>query len=111
VKSIREGYTSPRAAAAQKTEAKTSLLSAAKVVSQDKKDPILNEVNAYLRSLSKDELATLETEALKRAPSVVADGYYRSKTAGGLAHETYRSMLLEREARRIIEARCLKKAS
>jgi hypothetical protein len=110
VKSIREGYSSKGEANHRKSASEICSPRAAKA-SEEKKDPFLNEVNAYLRTLTEEEVASLEAEALKRAPSVVADGYYRSKPGGGPAHETYRSMLLEREARRIVVADALKKAS
>jgi hypothetical protein len=64
-----------------------------------------------LQLLSGDELAVLEVEALKRASAVLADGYYRSKPAGGPAHEVYRRMILESEVTRILNAEALKKAS
>jgi hypothetical protein len=104
------------ASTSESAAAKESVVSVHSKISRkpstlDKKDPVINEVNAYLRSLSKEELASLEAEALRRAAPFLADGYYRSKESGGPAHENYRSMLLQSEAKRILDAEHLKKAS
>ncbi len=111
VKSIREGYSAPNHVSETKTVSAKNVNDTLKTESVTKPDPATRAVNAYLRTLSKDALASLEVEALKSAPAVLADGYYRSKATGGLVHENYRSMLLQREVTRIMEAQTLKKAS
>lgn len=67
------------------------------------KDPVQQATDMYIASLTKEELLKLEASALERADAVLADGYYRSKAAGGQAHTAYRRMLVEREAKRILD--------
>jgi hypothetical protein len=73
-------------------------------------DGISLVVENYLKGITAEELTTLEMEGLANAPAVLADGYRRSKTAGGIAFEEYRRMFIEREARRMLELEPLKKA-
>ena len=97
VKSIREGYLPPANLMTKKGRAKraTEPTRVVPVV----KDPSCEAIDAYLRSLSKQESDALELEALGRADRHLVEGYQRSKQAGGAAFTVYRRMVLEREAK------------
>jgi hypothetical protein len=104
VKSIREGYLPPKAAAVkkpapEKTRAAPALESVPAI------DPNQQAIDTYLASLSPSELAALEADAIIRTDAVLADGYYRSKSGNAAMHAVYRRMIQEREAGRILEDR------
>ena len=63
------------------------------------------KIEAYLRSLSKQESDALEIEAIARADKHLVEGYQRSKTVGGATFAVYRRMVLEREAKRLLAAK------
>lgn len=101
VKSIREGYLPPKAAAVKKPAAEKSR-PVQIVETVQATDPNQQAIETYLASLSPTELAALETDALTRVDGVLADGYYRSKSGNAGMHAVYRRMVLEREASRLL---------
>jgi hypothetical protein len=98
VKSIRDGYAPPANLRPKKTPLK--IAKEGKPEQPAPKDPAQVQIEAYLLSLSNVELDSLEHVGLEHAEAPLADGYRRSKQAGGPAFTVYRRMILEREAKR-----------
>lgn len=96
VRAIREGYVHKKASSVAKGYASP----VRQVVPPIPIDPLAEKVESYLESLSAAELEVLESQALKAADVVVADGYHRSKKRGGQAFQAYRRMLLTEQAKR-----------
>jgi hypothetical protein len=103
VKSIREGYLPPAKMMAQKPQAKRAV--DPKPAVAEALDMGNQEIEAYLKSLSRQESDALEIEALARADRHLVEGYQRSKTAGGATFAVYRRMVLESEAKRLLAAK------
>ncbi len=100
VDSIRKGYVPSAKLLSKKAAAAPP--SASKLDSAAMKTPVEQEIDAYLSSLSTEEIETLERTACERAEPTLAEGYYRSKERGGPTFQIYRRMILEREADRIL---------
>ncbi len=100
VKSIREGYI-PSADLLRKRSQSTPPL-APQPDAPAKPDPVQEQINSYLLSLSKHELDELERSALPLVEPTLLEGYERSKRTGGAAFSVYRRMVQEREAKRIL---------
>ena len=98
VKSIREGFIPPQNLFPKKASPKN--VTAPKVEVIPPQDPLQDQVNAYLQTLSKLELEDLERESLQHVESTIAEGYQRSRKSGGAAFSVYRRMILERGAKR-----------
>lgn len=101
VKSIREGYLPPQHLTRKKAEPKRAAQRIA-ASPAPAKDPVKEAVDAYLASLTKQELQALEAAALEHATEMLAQGYHRSKAAGGPTLTIYRRMLQEQEAKRVL---------
>lgn len=100
VKSIREGYLPPVKMMAKKAQAKR--VAEPKPAVAETIDPAHQEIDSYLKSLSRQESDALELEALARADRHLVEGYQRSKQVGGATFAVYRRMVLEREAKRLL---------
>jgi hypothetical protein len=101
VKSIREGYVPPASLFPKKTNAKPP--SPKKAELPIPKDPLQDQIDEYLSSLSPDEISHLEASGLVHAEQTLSDGYRRARNAGGSLFNVYRRMVQEREARRRLE--------
>ncbi len=100
VKSIRSGFLPPANLFPKRMAPKSNPLPKPETPPQP--DPVHEQVNAYLMSLSKQELEELEHSALSHIEVTLLDGYHRSKRAGGPTFSVYRRMVQEREAKRRI---------
>ncbi len=100
VKSIRGGYAPPANLFPKRTSPKVSPSPKPEVLQQP--DPVQEQINAYLLSLSKEDLDELEQTALQHVEPTLLEGYKRSERAGGAAFSVYRRMVQEREAKRVL---------
>lgn len=98
VKSIREGYAAPAKLHPKRSAPTVSSPPKPEVPPQP--DPVQEQINSYLQSLTKHELDELERAALTHVEPTLVDGYERSKRAGGATFSVYRRMVQEREAKR-----------
>jgi hypothetical protein len=97
VKSIREGYVPPANLQAKATPLKAATPRVTEVALHD---PEQSQIDAYLATLSEQELKDLETAALEHIEPTLAEGYTRSRLVGGAAFSVYCRMVQERGARR-----------
>lgn len=93
VKSIREGYMPPASFAPKKMKQRPSSVSTSHRLPC--RDPQQEQIDSSLKTLSLQDLQRLEEAAIKRVPLTLADGYRRSKQAGGAAFAIYQRMVLE----------------
>ncbi len=107
VESIRKGYVPSNKLRPKKVAATPA--AEAKIDTPPKKTPVEQQIDAYLSSLSKEEIDALEQTALESAEATLSEGYHRSKRAGGPAFAMYRRMILEREISRRLSSETILK--
>lgn len=102
VKAIRENFAVSRHRARTGATHRSERTIGKKTRTNPRRDPADEKLKSYLQSLTSDKVKELEAAALARASSLLRDGYRRSAQKGGAAHEAYRQVMLEQEARRIL---------